>query len=200
MNSQELIESLAHELDVDVTEVAQSEWNPNLFVVGEQEYLVYETEEEAMEAAIEETKNLLDSEGISFLHWEYLCADMGDFVDVDWFDTAKRENYEQYVEDIAEEWEGDRTRLEVEMEEAGCETEEDYVDYLCDGWPDSVEWFRVNFGESELDRIAINHPEVVDLDKLAKYVVDTDGVANTLASYDGKEIELYEGGYAYRVN
>ena len=37
MNSQELIESLAHELDVDVNEVVQSEWNPNLFVVGEQE-------------------------------------------------------------------------------------------------------------------------------------------------------------------
>ena len=57
-----------------------------------------------------------------------------------------------------------------------------------------------SFGESELDQIAINHPEVVDLDKLAQYVVDTDGIANTLASYDGKEIELYEGGYAYRVN
>ena len=65
---------------------------------------------------------------------------------------------------------------------------------------DSVEWFRSSFGESELDQIAINHPEVVDLDKLAQYVVDTDGVANTLAGYDGKEIELYEGGYAYRVN
>ena len=200
MNSQELIESLAHELDVDVTEVAQSEWNPNLFVVGEQEYLVYETEKEAEEAAVEQMKDLLESEGISFLNWGYMCTDISNFVDVDWFDTAKRENYEAYVEDIAEEWEGDRTRLEVEMEEAGCETEEEYVDYLCDGWPDSVEWFRSSFGESELDQIAINHPEVVDLDKLAQYVVDTDGVANTLAGYDGKEIELYKGGYAYRVN
>jgi hypothetical protein len=201
MNSQELIESLAHELDIDADGVAQSEWNPNLFIVGKQEYLVYETENEAEEAAVEQMKNLLETEGISFLNWGYMCTDISNFVDVDWFDTAKRENYEAYVEDIADEWEDDdRTRLEHEMEDAGCETEEEYVDYLCEGCPDSVEWFRSNFGESELDQIAINHPEVVDLDKLAQYVVDTDGIGSTLARYDGKEIELYEGGYAYRVS
>ena len=201
MDSQELIEQLAEYRGVEVTDIVQSTFNPNLFVIdGSEEWLVYETQEDAEDAAVEQMRQILENEGISFLNWGYICADIADFVDTEWFETAKRESYEQYVEDIRDEWEDDdRTRLEHEMEDAGCETEEEFIDYLCDGWPDSVEWFRSNFGDAELDSVAINHPEVVDLDKLAQYVVDTDGAANTLASYDGEEVELYNC-YAYRVN
>ena len=201
MNTQELIEQLAEYRGVEVTDIMQSTFNPNLFVIdGSEEWLVYETEQEAEDAAVEQVKNLLDSEGISFLNWKYMSADIADFVDTEWFETTKREFYEQYVEDIRDEWEDDDiTRLDVEMENAGCETEEDFIDYLCNSWPDSIEWFRSNFGNAELDYVAINHPEVVDIDKLAQYVVDTDGVANTLASYDGEEVELYNC-YAYRVD
>lgn len=201
MDTQEFIEQLAEYLDVETEDIVQSTYNPNLFVVeGNDEWLVYRTEQEAEEAAVEQVKNLLDSEGISFLNWECMSADIADFVDTEWFDTAKRENYEAYVEDIRDEWEDDdKTRLEVEMENAGCETEEDFIDYLCDSWPDSIEWFRFTFGDAELDSVVINNPNVVDIDKLAQYVVDTDGAANTLASYDGEEVELYNC-YAYRVN
>ena len=201
MNTQELIEQLAEYRGVEVTDIMQSTFNPNLFVIdGSEEWLVYETEQEAEDAAVEQVKNLLDSEGISFLNWKYMSADIANFVDTEWFDTAKRESYEQYVEEIRDEWEDDeKTRLDVEMENAGCETEEDFIDYLCNSWPDSIEWFRSNFGNAELDYVAINHPEVVDIDKLAQYVVDTDGVASTLASYDGEEVEL-DNCYAYRVN
>ena len=201
MNTQELIEQLAEYRGVEVTDIMQSTFNPNLFVIdGSEEWLVYETEQEAEDAAVEQVKNLLDSEGISFLNWKYMSADIADFVDTEWFETTKRESYEQYVEEIRDEWEDDeKTRLDVEMENAGCETEEDFIDYLCNSWPDSIEWFRSNFGNAELDSVAINHPEVVDIDKLAQYVVDTDGVANTLASYDGEEVELYNY-YAYRVD
>ena len=201
MNTQELIEQLAEYRGVEVTDIMQSTFNPNLFVIdGSEEWLVYETEQEAEDAAVEQVKNLLDSEGISFLNWKYMSADIADFVDTEWFETTKRESYEQYVEEIRDEWEDDeKTRLDVEMENAGCETEEDFIDYLCNSWPDSIEWFRSKFGNAELDSVAINHPEVVDIDKLAQYVVDTDGVANTLASYDGEEVELYNY-YAYRVD
>ena len=201
MNTQELIEQLAEYRGVEVTDIMQSTFNPNLFVIdGSEEWLVYETEQEAEDAAVEQVKNLLDSEGISFLNWKYMSADIADFVDTEWFETTKREFYEQYVEDIRDEWEDDDiTRLDVEMENAGCETEEDFIDYLCNSWPDSIEWFRSNFGNSELDSVVINNPDVVDIDKLAQYVVDTDGAANTLASYDREEVELYNY-YAYRVD
>ena len=201
MNTQELIEQLAEYRGVEVTDIVQSTFNPNLFVIdGSEEWLVYETEQEAEDAAVEQVKNLLDSEGISFLNWKYMSADIANFVDTEWFDTAKRESYEQYVEDIRDEWEDDeKTRLDVEMENAGCETEEDFIDYLCNSWPDSIEWFKFNFGNSELDSVVINNPDVVDIDKLAQYVVDTDGAANTLASYDREEVELHNC-YAYRVN
>ena len=201
MNTQELIEQLAEYRGVEVTDIMQSTFNPNLFVIdGSEEWLVYETEQEAEDAAVEQVKNLLDSEGISFLNWKYMSADIADFVDTEWFETTKREFYEQYVEEIRDEWADDeKTRLDVEMENAGCETEEDFIDYLCNSCSDSIEWFRSNFGNAEVDSVAINHPEVVDIDKLAQYVVDTDGAANTLASYDGEEVELYNC-YAYRVD
>ena len=180
----------------------QSTFNPNLFVIdGSEEWLVYENKDDAEDAAVKQTKQILESEGISFLNWDYILSDdISEFVDIDWFDTAKRENYETYVEDIRDEWVDDeKTRLDVEMENAGCETEDDFIDYLCNSWPDSIEWFRSNFGNVELDSVVINNPDVVDIDKLAQYVVDTDGAANTLASYDGEEVELYNC-YAYRVN
>lgn len=202
MDTKELIESLADYLDVETEDIVQSSFNPNLFVVNDsEEWLVYENKYDAEDAAVKQMKQILESEGISFLNWDYILSDdISEFVDIDWFDTTKRENYETYVEDIRDEWVDDeKTRLEVEMENAGCETEEDFIDYLCNSWPDSIEWFRFNFGNAELDSVVINNPEVVDIDKLAQYVVDTDGAANTLASYNGEEVELYNC-YAYRVN
>ena len=201
MDSQELIEQLAEYRGVKVTDIVQSTFNPNLFVIdGSEEWLVYETEHEAEEAAVKQMKNLLDSEGISFLNWGYISADINNFVDVNWFDAAKREYYEEYVEDIRDEWvDNEKTRLEVEMEDAGCDTEEDFIDYLCDNWSDSIEWFKLNFGDSDFDEVIKQNPDIIDLDKLVQYVIDTDGVANKLAGYDGEEVELYNC-YAYRVN
>ena len=40
----------------------------------------------------------------------------------------------------------------------------------------------------------------VDLDELGEFVVDTDGIANGLARYDGIEVELPNDLYAYRVD
>ncbi len=201
MDSQELIESLANYLDVETEDIVQSSFNPNLFKVnGGEEWLLYETKDDAENAAVEQMKQTLESEGISFLNWDYICADIKEFVDVNWFDTAKREFYEQYVEDIRDEWaDTEKTRLEVEMEDAGCDTEEDFIDYLCNNWADSIEWFKFNFGNSELDEVVKNQPEIIDLNKLAEYVVNTDGEASILASYDGEEVEL-DNCYAYRVN
>ena len=201
MDSQELIESLANYLDIETEYIVQSSFNPNLFKVDSgEEWLLYETKDDAEDAAVEQIKQKLESEGISFLNWDCICVDIRAFVDVNWFDTAKRESYEQYVEDIRHEWADDeKTRLETEMEEAGCDTKEDYINYLCNNWPDSIEWFKSNFGDSELDEVVKSHPEIIDLNKLAECVVNTDGEASILASYDGEEIEL-DNCYAYRVN
>ena len=55
MNTQELIEQLAEYRGVEVTDIMQSTFNPNLFVIdGSEEWLVYETEQEAEDAAVEQ--------------------------------------------------------------------------------------------------------------------------------------------------
>ena len=84
MDSKELIESLADYLDVETEDIVQSSFNPNLFVVNDsEEWLVYENKYDAEDAAVEQVKNLLDSEGISFLIWDYILSDdIGEFVDI----------------------------------------------------------------------------------------------------------------------
>lgn len=73
----------------------------------------------------------------------------------EWFDLALRESYEFYIDDIrhespsiaySDEYE---SRLEEEMAEANCETEEDFLDYLCEGYDDAMEWYIDNFGAEE---------------------------------------------------
>ena len=199
MNTQELIEQLAEYRGVEVTDIMQSTFNPNLFVIdGSEEWLVYETEQEAEDAAVEQVKNLLDSEGISFLNWKYMSADIANFVDTEWFDTAKRESYEQYVEDIRDEWEDDeKTRLDVEMENAGCDNEDEFLEYLCDQ-EDSVDYFKFNFGQDEYNRIIIEN-NLIDWDSVIEWTKDLDG-RGVMAGYDGNEIELGNNLYAYRIN
>ena len=54
------------------------------------------------------------------------------------------------------------------------------------------------FGEEETyDTIKDNN--LIDLEELATYIVDLDGVGHFLATYDGEELEHNEY-YAYRVN
>lgn len=61
---------------------------------------------------------------------------------VEWFEDAIVEMMESYVEDIKYE-EG---RLEEEMEENGCETEEEYIDFLVEVAGDPIEYYIDNFG------------------------------------------------------
>lgn len=70
-----------------------------------------------------------------------------------WFEDAMRESYEFYVADIRYESASNsdyESRLEEEMAEADCETEEDYIDYLCNDWDDAMEWYEMNFGVEDL--------------------------------------------------
>ena len=64
---------------------------------------------------------------------------------------------------------------------------------------DSVEWYRDNFGEESLLEIAKSNG-LVDEDAFAQWVIDTDGRGHILSGYDGEELELEDGLYAYRTN
>ena len=76
---------------------------------------------------------------------------------------------------------------------------EDFVDKLVENMGDAVEWYRSQFGEDELAR-TVRDNNLIDADAVAEEAIDWDGVEHFLASYDGEEIELDDGWYAYRTN
>lgn len=218
--------ALADHLGVDIETITTSSYDDKTFETEDgEEYLVLDSDE-AREAAIEAVKNDLDDMGIEsftddFKDWAYRNA-----IETDWFDDALRESEEFYADDIESEDDNEYgNRLIHEMYDEGIledddfekdedgeidytrvkETvdidskKEDFVDKLVENMGDAVEWYRSEFGEDELAR-TVRENNLIDADAVAEEAIDWDGVEHFLASYDGEEIELDDGWYAYRTN
>lgn len=198
----ERIELLANYLGEDAENITQSEYDDNVFVtnMGE-EYLVV-TEGEAYDLAKDDVLNLFDELGLeSFTDYaqDYI---INNFVDTEWFEDALREMEEYYVEDIKSESASSdeyETRLEEEMADAGVDNEDDFVEWLIEQAGDPVEYYKFNFGDKEFSRV-VKANNLIDEDAMAEWVVDEDGPANSLARYDGREIDLDGNYFAYRQN
>lgn len=163
------------------------------------EYLVL-TDDEADREFYEYEENNIKDLGLDlFTDWakDYIIENC---IDTDWFDMCMREDYESYCSDIETEksrFSKYENRLQEEMEHANCKTKEDYVEYLCDGYNNSVEWFKESFGNEELKNV-INNNNLLDTDKVVEYIKEEDG-RGILAGWDG--IENEEGEYfIYRLN
>lgn len=77
---------------------------------------------------------------------------------VEWFEDAMIESNEFYIDDIREESSCSdeyESRLEEEMAEAECETEEDYLEYLNSGYDDPIEWYIDNFGADDFGKACL---------------------------------------------
>lgn len=218
--------ALADNLGVDIETITTSSYDDKTFETEDGEaYLVLDSDE-AREAAIEVVKNDLDDMGIEsftddFKDWAYRNA-----IETDWFDDALRESEEFYADDIESEDDNEYgNRLIHEMYDEGIledddfekdedgeidyarvkETvdidskKEDFVDKLVENMGDAVEWYRSEFGEDELAR-TVRDNNLIDADAVAEEAIDWDGVEHFLALYDGEEIELDDGWYAYRTN
>ena len=149
-----------------------------------------------------------------------------DFVDGDWFEEAFREIEENYVDDI--EYESDEVfdnRLIQELYNEGWLEDEDfetnengepdfknlkedvdlgsakenYVQGLMNNITDYIQEFIFQFGEDDFNRV-VEENNLVDKEALAEYCIRVDGVGHNIASYDGAEIDLGDGLYAYRTN
>lgn len=150
-------------------------------------------DEEADEAFEYYQKDLLRDLGLtSFSSWakDYI---MENCVDVDWFEDCMRQSYETYVEELKQE-----KRLEDEMNEVGVEDEEEFIEHLCGQWHDGIEWYMEQYGTEECE-MAIENNNLYDTDKVIEYVKEHDG-RGCLALYDGQEIELQDGYFAYRID
>lgn len=205
-STEERAQALADYLGIDPSEVENS-YDEFSFDTPEGEYYVA-TEAEAHGLAIEDIKNIFDDIGIdsftpNFREWIYNNA-----VDSDWFEGALREYQEFYVEDI----EYEDGRLEEELLDAGIITEdqvqsgydvedakEAYVDYLVKNAGDPIEHFKDNFGQESFSN-TVKQYDLIDIDAVAEQCIEWDGIAHFIARYDGEEIELANGLFAYRTN
>lgn len=148
---------------------------------------------EADEAFESYQKDSLEDFGLtqfSSLAKDYI---MENCVDVDWFEDCMREYYENYVEELKQE-----NLLEDEMNEVEVEDEEEFIEHLCGQWHDGIEWYMEQYGTEECE-MAIENNNLYDTDKVIEYVKEHYG-RGCLALYDGQEIELQDGYFAYRID
>lgn len=92
---------------------------------------------------------------------------------------------------------------EVELYESGELLEDDIRDNYYNSLQDSIQnnWideFKFQFGDELFNDIVIKE-NLINIEELAKWCVDMDGVAHTLATYDGQE-EEFNGFYFFRTN
>ena len=180
----------------ETTETAEVEegYRDEIIVIDGNEYLVL-TDEEADQEYHEYQMNLIDDMGLdSFSDWakdEILNHHTTSEYQV-LFDEIQEESMTCYIDDLRH-----MDVLKEEMKNAGCDNEEEFLEYLCDQ-EDSVEYFKFNFGQDEYNRIIIEN-NLIDWDSVIEWTKDMDG-RGIMASYDGIEMELENNLYAYRIN
>lgn len=192
----------------------------NLYECDEMEFFVFDDYDDAETAARDDVERFIEEEGAKYINGyeDYIDDDAEAFWD------AMNESNRSYCEDIDNEYDDEYgTRLVRECWDANiiddgdiytdadgevkCRVDtDDLIELLTsemnDGWDHPGDWMRDNFGEDEYIRFAEEH-DLFDVQELAAYVVRSDGVANTLAGYDGKEHRYEFDGidyFIYRYN
>ena len=186
-----------------------------------EDWYVFDDHYDAVLAAEEDTRQLIEDDmGITGINFDYLGG-IEKYVDEDWFRDAERESFEFYCEDIATESSRDYdNRLVEECYDVGVIDDDDfekdadgnpdyneclldeseltdrYVDYHLDSISDFIEEFKFQFGEDEFNRVVMDN-NLIDINELVEDIVSTDGPANSLARYDGNEVEYDFDGITY---
>lgn len=223
-DDEDRINALAEFLNIDPSEI--SNIYDNEFETPEGDYLVVD-EDEAKELAKEDIRNLYDDLGLDsftpdFKDWIIMNA-----LDNEWFEDAIKESSESYVEDIEYESSsmGYENRLIEEMHdnqvlsdddfEEGEDGEpdlttlkddvdidhlkEEFIDLLVENAGNPVDYCGYNYGWDWVTQMATQH-DLIDMDEVVEQCIYEDGIAHFIARYDGEEIELGNGLYAYRTN
>lgn len=192
------IESTLVQCDM-VDDITSIEFDCNYVTTDMGEYIVFNSYEDAEAQAVESCINIIEDCGLNDkLIFE---AELQGWIDTNYFKEYWEElHYDMaYNEDIQYIIDAD----EVELYESGELLEDDIRENYYNSLQDSIQnnWideFKCQFGEDLFNDIVIKE-NLIDIEELAKWCVDMDGVGHYLASYDGDEIEC-NGYYIYRTN
>lgn len=182
-----------------VEDVESIEIDSNTITTDLGEYLVFYDYTDAENEAVAQCKQTIEDCGLSdSLIFE---AEIQGLINKSWFEEYWEElhefnAYNEGIQYIA-------TDEEMEQLENGDITEEEIRDNYFNMLQDSIkgqemEEYKFQFGEQDFQDILIKEG-LIDIEALATWCVDMDGVAHYLASYDGEEIEG-NGYYIYKVN
>lgn len=217
VSTEERIKALATYLEVEEDEITEG-YDDTVFEVNGEEYLVLD-DDEADEAVVDDIENIIDDMGLEAFTDSMQDWIVGNAIDnTEWFDEALEEDTNYYVDDMSDDEVVenaidydliDEDDAYVEDEDGNQEINPDLdiedlgeklVEELVSREPDAYEWYVDNFGENSVRDLIKEGVLTLDYQAIADEVIRWDGRGNSLASYDGDEIELDNGLYAYRLN
>ena len=180
--------------DITITEICNKVYEVE---VENYNYIVSNDYDALEQLATERNVEILDDCGIpENLIFE---AELQGLIDTEYFEDYFNElhQFEAYDEGL----EYIITDEQDELLGAGEITEQDIRDNLYNSLQDSIrgnelEEYKFQFGEEEFQRVLIER-NLIDITALARWCVDMDGVAHTLATWDGVETET-NGYYFYQ--
>jgi len=169
--------ALADYLDESV-EAIEAEGDNYYSLPAGETYLVL-TEDEAYEAAKESIESIYDDIGLQSFSADFQDYILRNCIDADAIDIFIDDEIDYY---------------------ANQEQDEDTVNYLnnLDTY-EAIDYIKDLLGEDEFAKWAKENG-AIDIDAVVDECISEDGIAHFIAGYDGEEIDLGNGLYAYRLD
>ena len=190
------------------------ELGDSIYISGsDSEYLIFKNESEAFDYAHSRVMEDLE-ENIEYFNQDFIYSQVDEESAEHYFRILFDEMNTSYADDIKMESDSKyENRLVAEMFDAGIIDKEElagyefsienFVEYLTNNQIEEgnggLDYYESNFGmEQAMDIIKEN--SLIDYSATSDEAISVDGVAHFISSYDGNEIELPSGYFAYRTN
>lgn len=174
----------------NIDEIYDNDGVLNIVMEEGDEYVIYPSYDVAREQAIEYQKDLMDDVGFQHIN------DWTDFLDENKLADAYADDEYDYGHEEPDVWlneepEGEDGEWSDEQRDRAGEMARERVT------EDPVQFIKDIYGDGEEFRDAVER--YVDLDELAEYVIDEDGIGETVNTYDGSFYEMKNGAYVMRI-
>lgn len=179
MERKEKLQALANYLGVEPDYFEEKSYDDNAFESKEynEGYLVL-TEEEARDYAEQDIREIYDDLGLESFTPEFQEWIMINALDSEPFEELLDEEIDYFTTQ---------------------EPDEDSLAYVQSFENDPIEYAKQLFDKKGFENF-VKEQDALDMDAIVSEAISQDGIAHFIASYDGNEIDLGNGLFAYRVN